>query len=184
MFRRLWPSPTPVSSPFISMSAPPNIWSVVLVGLLSRNLLSWLCLQKPRMCYSTLPYVCMTSLVHCRPNVCGSRFHSYCCPGWKTLPGGNQCIVREWLAGFAAWGSSRPRLGSNLLYSVLWFRIQWPHSGGPIWMVGKKQPVCISSDLTSRLCWRAITIKVSKITWKFYLSVSINTDGWGSTAIP
>uniref|UniRef100_A0AAQ4NYK2 Fibrillin 2b n=1 Tax=Gasterosteus aculeatus aculeatus TaxID=481459 RepID=A0AAQ4NYK2_GASAC len=28
-----------------------------------------------------------------RPNVCGSRFHSYCCPGWKTLPGGNQCIV-------------------------------------------------------------------------------------------
>uniref|UniRef100_A0A8V5GSF0 Uncharacterized protein n=1 Tax=Melopsittacus undulatus TaxID=13146 RepID=A0A8V5GSF0_MELUD len=30
---------------------------------------------------------------HFRPNVCGSRFHSYCCPGWKTLPGGNQCIV-------------------------------------------------------------------------------------------
>uniref|UniRef100_A0AAY4E607 Fibrillin 2b n=1 Tax=Denticeps clupeoides TaxID=299321 RepID=A0AAY4E607_9TELE len=28
-----------------------------------------------------------------RPNVCGSRFHSYCCPGWKTLPAGNQCIV-------------------------------------------------------------------------------------------
>ncbi|KAL7847601.1 hypothetical protein AOLI_G00223190 [Acnodon oligacanthus] len=27
------------------------------------------------------------------PNVCGSRMHSYCCPGWKTLPGGNQCIV-------------------------------------------------------------------------------------------
>ncbi|XP_068954872.1 fibrillin-3 isoform X1 [Petaurus breviceps papuanus] len=27
------------------------------------------------------------------PNVCGSRFHSYCCPGWRTLPGGNQCIV-------------------------------------------------------------------------------------------
>ncbi|XP_061331610.1 fibrillin-2 [Pezoporus flaviventris] len=27
------------------------------------------------------------------PNVCGSRFRSYCCPGWKTLPGGNQCIV-------------------------------------------------------------------------------------------
>ncbi|XP_062816685.1 fibrillin-2 isoform X2 [Anolis carolinensis] len=27
------------------------------------------------------------------PNVCGSRFHSYCCPGWKTLPGGNQCLV-------------------------------------------------------------------------------------------
>ncbi|XP_039615423.1 fibrillin-2 isoform X1 [Polypterus senegalus] len=27
------------------------------------------------------------------PNVCGSRFHSYCCPGWKTLPGGNQCIL-------------------------------------------------------------------------------------------
>ncbi|KAK6492730.1 fibrillin-2 [Huso huso] len=27
------------------------------------------------------------------PNVCGSRFNSYCCPGWKTLPGGNQCIV-------------------------------------------------------------------------------------------
>ncbi|KTF90602.1 hypothetical protein cypCar_00035549 [Cyprinus carpio] len=29
------------------------------------------------------------------PNVCGSRFHSYCCPGWKTLPGGNQCIVLQ-----------------------------------------------------------------------------------------
>uniref|UniRef100_A0A672TJ02 Fibrillin 2 n=1 Tax=Strigops habroptila TaxID=2489341 RepID=A0A672TJ02_STRHB len=29
------------------------------------------------------------------PNVCGSRFRSYCCPGWKTLPGGNQCIVLQ-----------------------------------------------------------------------------------------
>ncbi|XP_049983407.1 fibrillin-3 isoform X3 [Alexandromys fortis] len=27
------------------------------------------------------------------PNVCGSRFHAYCCPGWRTLPGRNQCIV-------------------------------------------------------------------------------------------
>uniref|UniRef100_A0AAZ3Q2V8 Fibrillin 2b n=1 Tax=Oncorhynchus tshawytscha TaxID=74940 RepID=A0AAZ3Q2V8_ONCTS len=36
-------------------------------------------------------WVCFPCL--CRPNVCGSRFHSYCCPGWKTLPGGNQCIV-------------------------------------------------------------------------------------------
>ncbi|KAM4878543.1 LOW QUALITY PROTEIN: fibrillin-2 [Sylvia borin] len=27
------------------------------------------------------------------PNVCGSRFCSFCCSGWKTLPGGNQCIV-------------------------------------------------------------------------------------------
>ncbi|XP_063036507.1 fibrillin-2 isoform X2 [Melospiza melodia melodia] len=27
------------------------------------------------------------------PNVCGSRFRSYCCPGWRTLAGGNQCIV-------------------------------------------------------------------------------------------
>ncbi|MGH0135014.1 UNVERIFIED_CONTAM: hypothetical protein FKN15_059778 [Acipenser sinensis] len=29
------------------------------------------------------------------PNVCGSRFNAYCCPGWKTLPGGNQCIVLQ-----------------------------------------------------------------------------------------
>ncbi|XP_054548958.1 fibrillin-3 isoform X3 [Talpa occidentalis] len=27
------------------------------------------------------------------PNVCGSRFHAYCCPGWRTLPGGHQCVV-------------------------------------------------------------------------------------------
>ncbi|XP_045405469.1 fibrillin-3 [Lemur catta] len=27
------------------------------------------------------------------PNVCGSRFHAYCCPGWRTLPGGSQCVV-------------------------------------------------------------------------------------------
>ncbi|XP_051512992.1 fibrillin-1-like isoform X2 [Myxocyprinus asiaticus] len=27
------------------------------------------------------------------PNVCGSRHQAYCCPGWKTLTGGNQCIV-------------------------------------------------------------------------------------------
>lgn len=33
--------------------------------------------------------------------MCGSRFHSYCCPGWKTLPGGNQCIVRKFLAPFS-----------------------------------------------------------------------------------
>uniref|UniRef100_A0A3B5AFR1 Fibrillin 2b n=1 Tax=Stegastes partitus TaxID=144197 RepID=A0A3B5AFR1_9TELE len=37
--------------------------------------------------------VCLFFFVSVRPNVCGSRFHSYCCPGWKTLPGGNQCIV-------------------------------------------------------------------------------------------
>uniref|UniRef100_A0A803TRF1 Fibrillin-2 n=1 Tax=Anolis carolinensis TaxID=28377 RepID=A0A803TRF1_ANOCA len=37
---------------------------------------------------------CLHLLLHSTlPNVCGSRFHSYCCPGWKTLPGGNQCIV-------------------------------------------------------------------------------------------
>ncbi|KAA0701377.1 Fibrillin-2 Fibrillin-2 C-terminal peptide [Triplophysa tibetana] len=29
------------------------------------------------------------------PNVCGSRHHAYCCPGWKTLTGGNQCIVLQ-----------------------------------------------------------------------------------------
>uniref|UniRef100_A0A3P9NTP2 Fibrillin-1 n=1 Tax=Poecilia reticulata TaxID=8081 RepID=A0A3P9NTP2_POERE len=28
-----------------------------------------------------------------KPNVCGSRNSAYCCPGWKTLTGGNQCIV-------------------------------------------------------------------------------------------
>nr|XP_033775586.1 fibrillin-1 isoform X2 [Geotrypetes seraphini] len=28
-----------------------------------------------------------------KPNVCGSHYNVYCCPGWKTLPGGNQCIV-------------------------------------------------------------------------------------------
>ncbi|XP_041837926.1 fibrillin-1 isoform X2 [Melanotaenia boesemani] len=27
------------------------------------------------------------------PNVCGTRNNAYCCPGWKTLTGGNQCIV-------------------------------------------------------------------------------------------
>lgn len=31
-----------------------------------------------------------------RPNVCGSRFHTYCCPGWRTLPGRNQCVMREY----------------------------------------------------------------------------------------
>lgn len=30
-----------------------------------------------------------------RPNVCGSRFHAYCCPGWRTFPGRSQCVVRE-----------------------------------------------------------------------------------------
>ncbi|RXN16421.1 fibrillin-1 [Labeo rohita] len=32
-------------------------------------------------------------IIYWRPNVCGSRHHAYCCPGWKTLTGGNQCIV-------------------------------------------------------------------------------------------
>ncbi|XP_055969214.1 fibrillin-3 [Sorex fumeus] len=27
------------------------------------------------------------------PNVCGSRVHPYCCPGWRTRPGGHQCVV-------------------------------------------------------------------------------------------
>uniref|UniRef100_A0A8C9EQH9 Fibrillin 3 n=1 Tax=Pavo cristatus TaxID=9049 RepID=A0A8C9EQH9_PAVCR len=41
------------------------------------------------------PPACLSSQqdLESLPNVCGSRFHSYCCPGWKTLPGGNQCIV-------------------------------------------------------------------------------------------
>lgn len=42
-------------------------------------------------------YLCLFVCLCGRPNVCGSRFHSYCCPGWKTLPGGNQCIVRKCL---------------------------------------------------------------------------------------
>lgn len=44
----------------------------------------------------TSEFVCSFFLASIRPNVCGSRFHSYCCPGWKTLPGGNQCIVRKY----------------------------------------------------------------------------------------
>uniref|UniRef100_A0A8C3G947 Fibrillin-1 n=1 Tax=Cyclopterus lumpus TaxID=8103 RepID=A0A8C3G947_CYCLU len=41
---------------------------------------------------STVTYV-VDLLRTCRPNVCGSRNNAYCCPGWKTLTGGNQCIV-------------------------------------------------------------------------------------------
>lgn len=45
-------------------------------------------------------FVCGGSLTTCRvssrPNVCGTRNNAYCCPGWKTLTGGNQCIVREY----------------------------------------------------------------------------------------
>uniref|UniRef100_A0A8C4T425 Fibrillin 2b n=1 Tax=Erpetoichthys calabaricus TaxID=27687 RepID=A0A8C4T425_ERPCA len=44
------------------------------------------------------------------PNVCGSRFHSYCCPGWKTLPGGNQCIVPICRNTCAEGFCSRPNL--------------------------------------------------------------------------
>uniref|UniRef100_A0A672Z3Q8 Fibrillin-1 n=1 Tax=Sphaeramia orbicularis TaxID=375764 RepID=A0A672Z3Q8_9TELE len=36
---------------------------------------------------------CFFFFFFCRPNVCGSRNNAYCCPGWKTLTGGNQCIV-------------------------------------------------------------------------------------------
>lgn len=39
-----------------------------------------------------------------RPNVCGSRFHAYCCPGWRTLPGGHQCVVRECRCLLEGWG--------------------------------------------------------------------------------
>ncbi|XP_054439323.1 fibrillin-3 [Pteronotus mesoamericanus] len=37
----------------------------------------------------------LSSLTVCspRPHVCGSRFHAYCCPGWRTLPGRNQCVM-------------------------------------------------------------------------------------------
>ncbi|TSK53727.1 Fibrillin-2 [Bagarius yarrelli] len=40
------------------------------------------------------------------PNVCGSRFQPYCCPGWKTLPGGNQCIVQTPVAMASARGQT------------------------------------------------------------------------------
>lgn len=49
-----------------------------------------------------------------RPNVCGSRFHTYCCPGWRTLPGGNQCVVRECRCHLEVGGSGRGRRGSSL----------------------------------------------------------------------
>ncbi|KAK2505014.1 hypothetical protein MC885_019986 [Smutsia gigantea] len=52
------------------------------------------------------------------PNVCGSRFHSYCCPGWKTLPGGNQCIVRECLAGIVGAALSAPPRALLLAFSL------------------------------------------------------------------
>lgn len=38
--------------------------------------------------------------------MCGSRFHSYCCPGWKTLSGGNQCIVRKFFQFLVAFGQN------------------------------------------------------------------------------
>lgn len=82
------------------------------------------------MCYRTLPSMCVTSLVHRRPNVCGSRFHSYCCPGWKTLPGGNQCIVRECLIGITA-GAARspPCQGSAFSLSPWGTRLLLEYSG-------------------------------------------------------
>lgn len=65
----------------------------------------------------TDPYVHFLPLfLSVRPNVCGSRFHSYCCPGWKTLPGGNQCIVRKSLPLLSA--SCYWKLGKETL--VLW----------------------------------------------------------------
>uniref|UniRef100_A0A3P9AJ59 Fibrillin 2b n=1 Tax=Esox lucius TaxID=8010 RepID=A0A3P9AJ59_ESOLU len=45
------------------------------------------------LCHLVMLLEVCSSLLCFQPNVCGSRFHSYCCPGWKTLPGGNQCIV-------------------------------------------------------------------------------------------
>ncbi|KAJ8252437.1 hypothetical protein COCON_G00217490 [Conger conger] len=44
------------------------------------------------------------------PNVCGSRFSAYCCPGWKTLPGGNQCIVPICRSSCGDGFCSRPNL--------------------------------------------------------------------------
>nr|XP_051676802.1 fibrillin-3 [Oryctolagus cuniculus]XP_051676804.1 fibrillin-3 [Oryctolagus cuniculus] len=29
----------------------------------------------------------------CKANVYGSRFHAYCCPSWRTLPGRSQCVM-------------------------------------------------------------------------------------------
>lgn len=69
-------------------------------------------------CCCTHPYVDITVFVPCRPNVCGSRFHSYCCPGWKTLPGGNQCIVRECLPGPTVEGSLHSSVTGLTLHAV------------------------------------------------------------------
>uniref|UniRef100_A0A673VN86 Fibrillin 3 n=1 Tax=Suricata suricatta TaxID=37032 RepID=A0A673VN86_SURSU len=44
------------------------------------------------------------------PNVCGSRFHAYCCPGWRTLPGGHQCVVPVCRRACGAGFCSRPNL--------------------------------------------------------------------------
>ncbi|KAJ8393115.1 hypothetical protein AAFF_G00067980 [Aldrovandia affinis] len=44
------------------------------------------------------------------PNVCGSRFNAYCCPGWKTLSGGNQCIVPICRSSCGDGFCSRPNL--------------------------------------------------------------------------
>lgn len=30
------------------------------------------------------------------PNVCGMRFYSYCCPGWRLHPRTKQCVVRKY----------------------------------------------------------------------------------------
>uniref|UniRef100_A0A3B1JMS0 Fibrillin 1 n=1 Tax=Astyanax mexicanus TaxID=7994 RepID=A0A3B1JMS0_ASTMX len=44
-------------------------------------------------CWGLFCSVSVFFLHSCLPNVCGSRHQTYCCPGWKTLTGGNQCIV-------------------------------------------------------------------------------------------
>nr|XP_061796796.1 fibrillin-1-like [Nerophis lumbriciformis] len=44
------------------------------------------------------------------PNVCGSRNNAYCCPGWKTLTGGNKCIVPICRSSCGDGFCSRPNL--------------------------------------------------------------------------
>lgn len=76
--------------------------------------------------------MCFFVLFSIRPNVCGSRFHSYCCPGWKTLPGGNQCIVRK----FPTSQNSAEKIENR--QSTIWF----------VWLC-----MVIRSTLLSALSW-------------------------------
>lgn len=111
----------------------------------------------------------------CRPNVCGSRNNAYCCPGWKTLTGGNQCIVREYRQFFRSFEFT---CDSITQYSPFVIHpeslLEWLSSNFLLCWKAKLMEMCSKQTRAEQYHKKLIHPLIFMSLWLFFLCLKLN----------